>query len=684
MSVFNLFICSVISAFISGIMAFIPPPFKGPKKPVRIILMIIFISSIFSSFFLGFVDHNLTKPEITIDKKTNRVVLSTDDKSKIEYKTSTFSDAKWIPYTNPIELEKETTIIAQSFFLFLKSEPVKEDISITENGLFYIGEANKPQSSLKEIKASYIYRDASGGKSGNYYIGYQIKKSDIIVTGTDLEGNQRQVDEFTYSPNILKPGKNTIKIEYSTSTDTTIFTNLFINANTPSLINLDAKYIGDTAYIDTPLEINDFIVEGTYEDGTKSDIKEFSISTTKLNEGENKITISCGALSKTIKITAVDRSTVIGAEKEPNDSIGSANEIDFNVSYTANLKDEDDKDYYRLKLDKKGKLTLKLSHPKIDDSNVLWVTSLLHSEKNEIIQMETVGQDAETLSHSARLSPGVYYIKVSPKFNHSNLQYTLTVLFEEEDTSYETEPNNDLNNQATPVSFNTPYTGNLTTENDVDYFKFSINSKQKVWINFKHPKIDNGNNLWNLYLSGNSNDTLLSFSSSGDISDFTSDKIRLPSGDYYLTIKNAYHWSNLDYTFIIYSEEDGDNTEDESNNDYTDATKITPNSPMTGNLQSIEDVDFYYFELVKPSPVQITFTHTRTDTNSIVWIYELSSDSATIIKDNSGNRCIYISGDSAKETINTWDLLPAGTYYLKIYSSSSSSYCNDDYQITVS
>lgn len=65
-----------------------------------------------------------------------------------------------------------------------------------------------------------------------------------------------------------------------------------------------------------------------------------------------------------LELDAVDKGSITEQEQEPNNEISSANEIDCNVKYTGRLRDEEDVDYYKIRLDQKGKIVLNLQHPK--------------------------------------------------------------------------------------------------------------------------------------------------------------------------------------------------------------------------------------------------------------------------------------------------------------------------------
>ena len=653
---------------------------NNKKEKTLFVGAIISAIAALAAFFLI---NDVPAPHIDRESDYSAIVLSTGEPMNIEYRISTKGDSsdEWIKYKEPFMLEKNAIIYARAKTLWYTSEQVFRDVYVAENGLVYFSGVEEPGDTIVDIEATYNYKNSVANVSAsNHFIGYKIKKEDISVIGTDLNGNEKEITDFKFSPKVLKSGKNTIEIEYSIVTDITIKTYLYVNGDAPTMIKLKAKYIGGNVYLDTVLDNNDFIVEGTYEDGTVKEVTGYSISPTEVKEGKNEITITKDGLSDVIEVIAIDRETISENESEPNNDIKSANEIDVNIKYSGTLSEENDVDYYKLSLNKKGKIVVKLTHPKLDESRDFWLVSLLSPNEEVRVDVRSSGSEVESTSSPVRVTPGVYYIKVSGYY-YSNEQYTMTILFEEEDDSYESEPNDNLNTQAMTISLDKEYTGNLTSENDVDYYKFSINEKRKVWIVFSHDKTNENNTLWKVSLFGDSDGSLLEFGSTGGNAKIVSDCLRLPAGNYYIRI-NDYYWSDLDYTFCIYSQQEGIETENEDNGDYGSATTIAVGSSIIGNLQSENDVDFYKFDLQNTASIKVTFTHNRIDSGNTFWRFELySADSSDTIKNVEDKSTIGVSGDSSENISSNWNFLPAGTYYLKVY---KYYYNNDDYKITLS
>ena len=153
-----------------------------------------------------------------------------------------------------------------------------------------------------------------------------------------------------------------------------------------------------------------------------------------------------------MELDAVAKDSITENEKEPNDDISMANDIEPNVKYSGNLKDEEDVDYYKIQLEKKGKIVLNFKHPKIDSDYGLWNISLQGTDEAEKINMNVTGEEADIISNTIRVASGTYYIRISQySSEYSSEKYTFLVDYEEEGEYYETEPNDDLASQAMKI-----------------------------------------------------------------------------------------------------------------------------------------------------------------------------------------------------------------------------------------
>lgn len=356
------------------------------------------------------------------------------------------------------------------------------------------------------------------------------------------------------------------------------------------------------------------------------------------------------------------------------------------MKYSGNLKDEEDVDYYKIQLEKKGKIVLNFKHPKIDSDYGLWNISLQGTDEAEKINMNVTGEEADIISNTIRVASGTYYIRISQySSEYSSEKYTFLVDYEEEGEYYETEPNDDLASQAMKIKANKTYVGNISDSEDADYYKFILKEKRKVCLKFTHAKLSEDDTLWQVDLLGDEEGRLTDIYSTGQTAKLHSDYVRIPAGTYYIRIAPyGSQWSDIDYRISVITNKEKGRTENEDNDDYGSATRISLGTAVKGNIQSEDDVDFYKIVLKKRTNIKITFSHEPVNSDYTFWTVRFySEDSSGSISDNEENEAIYINGDSAKNVSSNWRSLPAGTYYVKI-EGYGSEYWNDDYKLKVS
>ena len=650
------------------------------RKKHAIIFTIEFLLSLVGAFILVFT-YDIPSPAIERKNDYSAIELSCDKGFSIEYRLSAGSDDKWIKYSKPIKIEKNTILYARTVFLFLKSEEESKDIFVAENGLIYFGGADTPGDSIVRINAQYNYENmVPNEKAGNYYAGYEMKRDDIGVKGITLNGEEKEIYDFKYSPNVLKEGKNDILVEYYFSKNTSVKTHIYINAKEPEMYKISAVYIGNNNNIGADLSSEDFKVMATYEDSSRNDINEFTISYEKLGVGKNEITIVKSNLLCVVTINCVDLSKIERNEVEDNNSFATANHIKTNVQYVGRISDENDVDYYKFNVQSDSKVRIEFSHQKIDEEDVYWEVSLFAINEEDKLNFQSIGTASEKKSSIIRLQTGVYYVKVAPYY-YSGERYKIKVELEQVSDAHEIEPNDEMENESTKIRTNKDYVGNLYKEDDIDCYEFEILNKGKVTIYFEHKKNDENNAIWRINLYGASEEEIYSSEVNGINSKFKTDSVRLPKGKYYIRI-SSYYWNDMDYKIKVKYNKEGAKFETESNDDYSLANPIRMNKKIVGNMQSSEDVDFYKIKINKKiKKLKIIFTHNQIDDSNIYWEIELHSEKSDDALENNGGITQYnICGSAARFSSSIWKNIKPGNYYIKVR---CSYYDNSDYILQV-
>lgn len=381
-------------------------------------------------------------------------------------------------------------------------------------------------------------------------------------------------------------------------------------------------------------------------------------------------------------------------EVESNNQREVANKIEVNRTYVGNLETKKDVDYYVFSLKSPGSIVVNFDHDLFDDANEYWTINLTNDAGTiTYYSMKACGKPKAVATPKIRLPVGDYSIRItnhepsSWQSYHSDRDYYLTVHHTAEGADFEKEFNDSFAN-ATVMPLNQKVTGNLFKREDVDFYKFQLTEPGKVVIQFGHELFDNTNTFWVIQLLDDSlTRVIYKFYSEGKPAEVATADIRLPAGDYYLKITDytpsswqRYH-SNRDYYLLTRYTEEREGFEREFNDSFANATPISFNRKITGNLYKREDVDFYKFQLTKPGKVVIQFGHELFDNTNTFWTIQLLDDSLTRVIHK-----FYSQGKPAE--VASGDVqLPAGEYYLKItnYEPSSwqSYYSDREYNFTI-
>lgn len=266
-------------------------------------------------------------------------------------------------------------------------------------------------------------------------------------------------------------------------------------------------------------------------------------------------------------------------EKEWNDTLDTANEIEVNKSYTGNLnynysyrcsENSYDKDYYKFQLNQPGKVQVEYyledlstgyydyDYESCNENTIAVYTEDADGNVNEIFQV--LGKDTSNktrYSSTYRLPKGTYYILVknySP--NDSGYadvtDYQLKVNYTAESAdAYEQEYNNTAET-ANRMDTDKVYTGNLSTSEDVDYYKFTLPDRKKVKIKTQIPR-QSTDKLFTFGLyKANATSKIVEVKTNTNPVSYTTEK-ELEAGEYYVVVKKGDTGaeSTVDYNFTV-------------------------------------------------------------------------------------------------------------------------------------
>ena len=368
-----------------------------------------------------------------------------------------------------------------------------------------------------------------------------------------------------------------------------------------------------------------------------------------------------------------------------NNSFGNAATININQSYTSNIINSSDEDWFKFTLTTAGKINIDFSHTYVNTSNKKWSLKLYDSNKNLITgPWSYEGETTKTeTTENIGLPAGTYYIVVIPYDSYyiSTVDYCIKVNFTASSV-WEKEFNDDYYTSSNPISLNKKYYGTIMDSGDVDWFKFTLTTAGKINIDFSHTYVNTSNKKWSLKLY-DSNKNLITgpWSYKGETTKTeTTENIGLPAGTYYIVVipYDSYYISTVDYCIKV-NFTASSVWEKEFNNDYyTSSTPISLNKKYYGTIMDSGDVDWFKFTLNSKKKICVSFSHTYVNTSNSKWSLKLY--------DSDKNQIDWWSykGNETGSKKTQYITLPKGTYYIVVIPYDSYYISTVDYCLMVS
>jgi hypothetical protein len=360
-------------------------------------------------------------------------------------------------------------------------------------------------------------------------------------------------------------------------------------------------------------------------------------------------------------------------EKEFNNTLTSANELELDSNYTGRLSSSSDIDYYKFTLNDPGNAQLKFTHEstKNETTSQSWIIRLLDCNNNEYYSVSSTGSEVEK-SIDIGLPSGTYYIKVQSGLYYIDMDYNLQISFT--DNNYYEKEFNDAKFSANEVELDRVYSGILNTLSDKDYYKFVLEEPKEIMIKFEHDLVTGNeeHQLWTVSLSDDSNREYTAIYSRGkDTSkSFT---VKLDEGTYFLKVES--------------------NDKVQINKKYEISSNISYDSSKARELvqYALEQKNFYGFNIAYAEVMKITDENER-DTllsrlstiSDIIWTDDIKSIYADLRRmADTGSAQIY---DSVQIKIDNSNLQQVDKDYLKteVTSWGKNLVWTEDYKIAVS
>ena len=295
-------------------------------------------------------------------------------------------------------------------------------------------------------------------------------------------------------------------------------------------------------------------------------------------------------------------------EKEPNDTIVTANTISVNTVVNGTTHSNDSKDWYKFTINQDGYVWIDFTHDYGAAEHQIYLYS--YDGTNKERHMYFYVDDTQQKDSSAKqgLSAGTYYILVE-RYGSYTTNYSLKVNFKAAN-DWEKEFNDTIVT-ANTISAGKTVFGSTHSEDSKDWYKFTTNRDGYVWIDFTH---DYGTAEHQIYLysyDGTNKERQMYFYVDDTQQKDSSAKQGLSAGTYYILVERYGSYITNYSLKVNFSTSSGGGS---SSGDSTAPSK-TPNTQSTtttkhstaisssdyinitadNNAQTYQSGNFYYY-----------------------------------------------------------------------------------------
>lgn len=373
----------------------------------------------------------------------------------------------------------------------------------------------------------------------------------------------------------------------------------------------------------------------------------------------------------------VDSETVW--EQEQNNTKNTATPLALGSAISGTMLSEKDADWYCFTTEENGVLSASFTHDTFESFSHNWIIDIYAEDgTTQLMEFKSAGPSAVTNSPNLGLPAGTYYAKVSAAFTyHSEQEYQLTLNLTASDVT-ELE-NNDTKNTANALTLGTTQTGATISEDDVDWYSFTLESDGVLNQNVVHDTVESSSVYWLMEIYAADGTTcLMTTEITGDAASTDATPLGLSAGDYFLKIytKPYSGGCTLDYNVTL-AFEASDVWEKELNDSKNTANAMETETAYNGAIYNADDVDWYTFTLTEQDEYKVQFAHDSYEESYKCWTVTLYGEDGTtsLLTVDVENSAALVSSEAIT--------LDAGTYYVKVTCGAFGWYCKTPYQLTV-
>lgn len=363
-------------------------------------------------------------------------------------------------------------------------------------------------------------------------------------------------------------------------------------------------------------------------------------------------------------------------EHESNDTYDTANTAVSGTTYSGDIRTYSDVDYFKTSLSANGYINVKLTHPVVsgqETTNMFVLSVIRKVDKDQYTEVYTTkirGGDTSIFTPNLGLPKGEYYIKIAGTGNTtgtllSGTSYPVNydVCIKAKTASDREVESNDSAATANTVKNGKTYYGSTSSSSDKDYYKIKMSKAGYLQIKFGHKNSQSTASCYNVVLYNKDNSEIYKFTNTGTETSYTSCKLGLDAGEYYVCVSQASTLYTGDYTICL-TQKVASGWETENNGDWASADNIQVGKAVKGVITGYSsDEDYYRFTLTKAQYINFSLAHEKINDAGRSWYVTLYNANAKRGYQDYDHIYSY-AGSTYTESSAV--KLSRGTYYLKV------------------
>ena len=363
-------------------------------------------------------------------------------------------------------------------------------------------------------------------------------------------------------------------------------------------------------------------------------------------------------------------------EHESNDTYDTANTAVSGTTYSGDIRTYSDVDYFKTSLSANGYINVKLTHPVVsgqETTNMFVLSVIRKVDKDQYTEVYTTkirGGDTSISTPNLGLPKGEYYIKIAGTGNTtgtllSGTSYPVNydVCIKAKTASDREVESNDSAANANTVKNGKTYYGSTSSSSDKDYYKIKMSKAGYLQIKFGHKNSQSTASCYNVVLYNKDNSEIYKFTNTGTETSYTSCKLGLDAGEYYVCVSQASTLYTGDYTICL-TQKAASGWETENNGDWASADNIQVGKAVKGVITGYSsDEDYYRFTLTKAQYINFSLAHEKINDAGRSWYVTLYNANAKRGYQDYDHIYSY-AGSTYTESSAV--KLSRGTYYLKV------------------